>query len=155
MNKKILIITTLIVIIGLFFILAYFSQERKEEIVYPVEKTEEEVTDPENKAIEDEDKEVEVIENEDREVIDDFVQCLADAGMVIYGTKTCPACLQLAQSFGGYEMISPIYIECSEEWERCSQEMQTNYVPEIQIKGKVYTGPTDLGSLGEAVGCEF
>lgn len=95
------------------------------------------------------------IENEKEKTINDFVQCLAQAGIVIYGSKTCPACTSLVNSFGGYEIIKPIYVECSEEGDRCREEMQTNFVPEIQIKGRIYSAPRDPESLGAAVGCEI
>ncbi len=83
-----------------------------------------------------------------------LVSCLAEAGMVIYGSRTCPACTALADSFGGYEKIKEIYVECTEEQERCGLEMQTNYVPEIQIKGEVYNDPRDLESLAEVTNCK-
>ena len=91
----------------------------------------------------------------ERKAMDSFVQCLAEAGVVIYGSEYCPACLHLVESFGGYEIINPIYIECSEERERCRAEMQTDYVPEIQIKGELYVGPRDLDSFGRAAGCQL
>ncbi len=89
------------------------------------------------------------------ELNNDFIQCLADSGMVIYGSRTCPACTQLAESFGGYDKIALIYVECSEERERCSSEMQTNYVPEIQIQGNLYEGSRDLGYLAKITDCEL
>lgn len=84
-----------------------------------------------------------------------LIQCLADAGVVIYGSRTCPACAQLAESFGGYDKIALIYVECSKERERCSSEMQTNYVPEIQIQGKLYNGPRNPDNIAEAVSCKI
>jgi len=90
----------------------------------------------------------------------EFVQCLADAGVIIYGSKTCPACFQLEQSFGGYEIVKPIYIDCSgltspSERDRCAQEMQTNYIPEIQIKGKLFESGRSLEILAQATGCQL
>lgn len=82
-----------------------------------------------------------------------FIQCLADRGLVIYGSRTCPACAQLVESLGGHEAVNPVYVECAEERERCNQNMQTNYVPEIQINGQVYAGSRAPEALGEAVGC--
>lgn len=95
-------------------------------------------------------------ENQKKEnsVVSNLVSCLAEAGMVIYGSRTCPACAALADSFGGYEKIEEIYVECTEEQERCGLEMQTNYVPEIQIKGEVYNGPRDPDSLAEVTNCK-
>lgn len=85
----------------------------------------------------------------------EFIQCLADEGVVIYGSKTCPACSDLAESFGGYEAISSIYVECSEERERCAKEAETGYVPEIRIGGELYEGPGTPRNLAEETGCEL
>ncbi len=84
-----------------------------------------------------------------------FVQCLADAGVVVYGSNTCPACTQFANSLGGYDVIAPIYVECTEEWERCSVEMQGNFVPEIQIDGVLYEGSRAPEELARVTGCEL
>ncbi len=83
----------------------------------------------------------------------EFIQCLANENVIIYGSYTCPACRQLVENLGGYEAINSIYIECNEEWERCSQEMQTNYVPEIQIEEVLYTGPRTIEALAEKTNC--
>lgn len=158
-NKILIIVIIVIAIIALFFSLKFFTREKKEEIVFPVEnEIEDDFSEEENKIIEDENEKSrnnEEVEDEKEKTIDDFVQCLAQAGMVIYGSKTCPACISLVNSFGGYEIIKPIYVECSEEWNKCTEEMQTSFVPEIQIKGKVYNGPRDLQNLGIAAGCEI
>ena len=82
-----------------------------------------------------------------------FVQCLAEAGVAIYGHKTCPACARLAANFGGYAAIDSIFTECNAERERCVREMQTDYVPEIQIRGTIYGGPKTPEALAEETGC--
>lgn len=87
------------------------------------------------------------------EVSEEFIQCLADNGMTIYGSAWCPACKDLRDKLGGEDMIGPIYIECTEEEERCNEEMKDNYVPEIQIFGELYSGQRDPASLAEATGC--
>ncbi len=84
-----------------------------------------------------------------------LVSCLADRGVLVYGSSTCPACADFANQFGGYDAIAPMYVECMDEQERCSQEMQTFYVPEIQINGELYGGPRTPEILGEFVGCEI
>lgn len=82
-----------------------------------------------------------------------FVQCLADEGVIIYGMRTCPACKQLADSFGGYDAISLIYVECTEEQERCRNEMKTKYVPEIQIMAELYKEGRTPEALAKTTGC--
>ena len=87
-----------------------------------------------------------------------FIECLAEAGVVIYGSQTCPACFQLEQEYGGKAVIGPIYLDCSglgseEETKRCMEEMQTRYVPEIQIKGEFFEGWGSPEALAEVTGC--
>ncbi len=104
-----------------------------------------------------EDEQVEDVTNQEMR---DFVDCLAENDFVIFGASWCPACGQLAESFGGYDIIEPIYVECTEEGtveerERCENETKMAYVPEIQIAGEVYEGSRDLNVLGDQVGCEL
>ncbi len=100
---------------------------------------------------EDEDYKEHVSEDQMKEL----VSCLDEAGVVIYGSVTCPFCEQLANSFGGYDVISSIYVECTEESERCDEEMIGRGVPEIQIKGEIYQGSRDPLDIGREVGCEL
>ncbi len=94
-------------------------------------------------------------QNNEEVTTDDFIQCLAEAGLVVYASSTCPACADLAQRFGGYDAVEPIFVECSQERTRCENEMKTNFVPEIQIKGNLYQGPRDLNSLAEITNCQL
>lgn len=82
-----------------------------------------------------------------------FNECLAENGMVIYGASTCPACRNLVELLGGYEEASPVYVECTQERQRCSQEARSGYVPEIQINGVLYQGQRSLESFAEVTGC--
>ncbi len=89
-----------------------------------------------------------------------FIECLADVGVVIYGSSTCPACSQLEQEYGGYEVVKPIYLDCSglgtaEEIQRCRNEMKTNFVPEIQINGELFDGWGSPENLAKETGCEL
>ncbi len=84
-----------------------------------------------------------------------LVNCLAENNVVIYSSVTCSASIELVNSFGGYEAIKPIYVECSNQEERCVSEMKTNFVPEIQIDGEVYNGPRGPEILAGITGCEI
>ncbi len=100
------------------------------------------------------------LNEDDSNLSNDFIQCLADAGVVIYGSKTCPACAQLEEEYSGYKTIKPIYLDCSglstkEEMERCMDEMKTKYVPEIQIEGELFEGWGSPETLAEEVGCQL
>ncbi len=154
--KKEIIIS---IIIAAFFIFGavYLVQNRDKEESYPplVESVfpEEETVIGNDEEIDNEVKEEP--EETSGDSISQLVQCLADAGVVVYGMYTCPACAQFADSFGGYEVIDPIYVECTEEWERCNQEMKTTYVPEIQIKDSLFEGQRTPQGLAEATGCKI
>ncbi len=94
------------------------------------------------------------------ENVSSFIDCLADAGVVIYGSSTCPACAQLEQEYGGYEVVAPIYLDCSglgtaEETQRCGNEMKTNFVPEIQINGELFDDWGSPENLAKETGCEL
>lgn len=91
----------------------------------------------------------------------ELVDCLAEEGLVIYGARWCPACNRLIEPFGGYEIVDPIYVECSEshgtkqEVERCHRETKTEYVPEIQINGELYEGSNFPQDFARELGCEY
>ncbi len=107
--------------------------------------------------------------NEDsvNEVSEELINCLAERGVVIYGSITCPACGRLADSFGGYGAMEPIYVECSysgteEEREACDENKKTGYVPEVQINEEVFDLDSTLFNEGRSpeelakeVGCEL
>ena len=91
---------------------------------------------------------------------EEFINCLSEAGVVIYGSSTCPACARLEEEYGGYEIIKPIYIDCSgikseEEREKCLEEAKTGFVPEIQIKGEVLNEWGSPETLSEITGCSL
>ena len=103
----------------------------------------------------DEDTEGEEKEPNEGKGLTELIACLEREGVVIYGSRTCPACAQLAEGFGGYEEIESIYVECTEDYARCGEEKTTGWVPEIQIKGELYEGGRSPGSIAEEAGCDF
>ncbi len=137
----------------------------EEEVIEEEEVENEEKEEEEDKKVKgsegveiNDDKEV-TKEEEDKKVegnkeIANIVDCLEEEGVVVYGSRTCPACAQLAEGFGGYDVIASIYVECMEERDRCDEEKLTGFVPEIQIKGEIHEGRRDPASLAEAVECE-
>ncbi len=144
MKKNILILLiSLFIIIGIviFATLAINSTERNnitEEDLDP---------DPEDSTSIDSEPEDEVTE--------ELIQCLKEAEVVIYGTQFCPACMTIREKFGGDEMISPIYVDCDQRGNVCSQEKETRYVPEIQIKGELYEESMDPFDIAKEVNCEL
>ncbi len=134
MNK-----TVLAILIGAFLISgALYLTSPKEEV--QINEKEEE----------NEEKE----ENAENKETTSFMDCLKEKGVVVYGSRTCPACAQLVEGFGGHDIINPIYVECTEEQERCIEEKLTGFVPEIQIEGELYEKGRTPASLAEATGCE-
>ncbi len=104
--------------------------------------------------------EEEIEEIEEIEVTEQIIQCLKDAGVVVYGSSTCPACAEFVQMYGGEEIISPIYLDCSglgtdEESQKCVENMETVYVPEIQINGELYRGDRSPQGLLKEANCEL
>lgn len=91
---------------------------------------------------------------ETEEDVGEAIYCLEEKGVVVYGDRSCPACGQLAANLGGYDVIEPIYVECSENWDRCKEEKKTGYVPEIQINKDLYKGEMNFQSLAQEVGCK-
>lgn len=83
-----------------------------------------------------------------------LASCMAGAGLVVYGTETCPACTQFALQFGGYDVVEPIFVECSENPEECEANMVTEFVPEVQFNGQVVEERSKAG-LAELTGCPY
>jgi len=107
-------------------------------------------------------EEDEVVENEesisedDVDITEDFISCLEEKGVVIYGSKFCPACTMMVESLGGHEMAEPVYVECTEEEARCDEEMEGGAVPEIQIEGEVFkVGAIAPEVLAKETNCEL
>lgn len=88
-------------------------------------------------------------------VTKEYINCLKDSGLIIYGSKTCPACKELIDSLGGYENVEPIYIECTEDPEKCNQAMKTTFVPELQINESLYEGSRNLDSISDITNCKL
>lgn len=84
-----------------------------------------------------------------------FAECLVDAGVVIYVSQTCPACAVFAQQLGGYDVAEDLFVECGQSPEICSANMQTNYVPEIQVDGTVLEASDRLAGLVNSTGCQL
>ena len=132
--KKSIIIASVIVLLGIS--LFFFLQNRSNE-------------EDLNTNGDEKDASVEKVADEE------LIQCLADAEFVIYGSATCPACQELIKSLGGKDLISPLYVECSEEWEKCEEGMKTAYVPEIQIGGELFEGERTFEGFAKETDCKF
>ncbi|MFW6311456.1 MAG: hypothetical protein ACOC1K_04390 [Nanoarchaeota archaeon] len=95
----------------------------------------------------------------DLEKLTEFNDCLAEEGMAIYGSTSCPHCRNLVSMLGGYDAVENVYVECSQEgsqedMQRCNEEAETGYVPEIQIDGELYEGDRTIEGFASETGCE-
>ena len=86
--------------------------------------------------------------------IESLINCLKTKNFTIYGSKTCPYCLDLVNLFGGYEKVAPIYVECSDQKEIC-QEKDIALVPTILINDEVYEGEKTLQAFASRTQCFF
>ena len=89
-----------------------------------------------------------------QEELQKFVECLAGANFLIYGNKDCPACASLAAQFGGYDIVDPIFIECTEKPDLC-QEKEIRYVPTIFIGDQEYVGARSFEDFAQETGCNI
>jgi len=83
----------------------------------------------------------------------DFIGCLEKAEFVVYGANWCGWTKKLIEALGGFDVAKPVYIECTEEKELCTEEGITGY-PTIFIKGEEYQGARTLEDIAAATGCE-
>ncbi len=88
-----------------------------------------------------------------------FIKCLAEKGVTIYGSSTCPACKNLLSYFKDFGSLDSIYFDCSSSnakiRQKCSENMQTEYVPETQIDGILVEGRVTPEILSEKTGCKL
>jgi hypothetical protein len=146
--KKPGMIFFVLVIIFLAALAIYFFMDKDEEIV---EENNDEMTQEEESN--------DVLGNDEPEFTevpsDEFIQCLVDSGMVVYASKTCPACSALANSFGGYDAVENLFVFCNDDSEACTENMQTTYVPEIQHNGVVFEGARTMDAFASLTDCEL
>ncbi len=88
------------------------------------------------------------------ENIKNLVSCLEKEEFIIYGADWCGFCRQVVELFGGYAMVDPIYVECTDNPEICNKENIEGY-PTIKIKGEIYTGQRTLEAFALGAGCSF
>jgi hypothetical protein len=81
-----------------------------------------------------------------------FRECLASAGLVVYGANWCGWTNQLVQMLGGWDAVKPIYVECTEQVELCQEKEITAY-PTILINGEPYQGGRTFNDFSQVTGC--
>ena len=81
-----------------------------------------------------------------------FVDCLSQAEFKIYGANWCGWTKKLVDSFGGFDAVEGIYVECTEETELCQAEGVEGY-PTIKVGGESYSGSRTFSDFAAATGC--
>jgi thiol-disulfide isomerase/thioredoxin len=92
--------------------------------------------------------------NMDLESLIEFNNCLAEKGFVIYGANWCGFCKELVTMLGGYDAVSSIYVECTENEALCQSEDIRGY-PTIKINGQAYQGQRTISSFSTTTGCDM
>lgn len=86
--------------------------------------------------------------------LDEFAQCLTDAGVKLYWTTTCQYCLQQKESFGtSFSKID--FIDCSKNPIQCDLA-KVSKIPYWSISSSVsLNGFQELETLSKETGCEL
>jgi hypothetical protein len=89
--------------------------------------------------------------NEEKLKIDEFAQCLTDAGAVMYGTTWCSHCQEQKKLFGkSFKNID--FVDCDKDSDKCSLAGVQGY-PTWVINGESFPGKQSLNALGIYTGC--
>jgi len=87
------------------------------------------------------------------EELTEFILCLKEANFVIYGANWCGWTQKLVEMLGGFDILKPIYVECTEEQESCGEKGIGGY-PTILVKGEEYQGARSFEEIAAATDCE-
>ncbi|MFA5484752.1 MAG: hypothetical protein WC260_00660 [Candidatus Pacearchaeota archaeon] len=90
----------------------------------------------------------------DKEKIILFVNCLSSKGLKIYGLSNQEYTIYLAGIFGGFEIIEPIYIDCSENRITCLNE-NIMYYPSVKVKNNFVGVEASLDDFSRITGCDL
>lgn len=82
-----------------------------------------------------------------------FVTCLDKTDFKIYGANWCSWTKKLVDEFGGFDVVKPIYVECTEQTALCNEKGITGY-PTILIKDQAYVGERTFEEFAKATGCK-
>lgn len=89
---------------------------------------------------------------EDISKLKEFNQCLAQKGVKIYGANWCGYTQKWVETLGGFDAVTPIYVECTEETELCQTEGISGY-PTTKINGKDYNNARTIEAIASETGC--
>ena len=85
---------------------------------------------------------------------DEFAQCLADKGAIMYGADWCSWCKQEKEAFGNsFRFIN--YVECPDDPQRCLAVGIENYPTWTFPDRQLPAGAQGLEKLSEESGCSL
>ena len=95
--------------------------------------------------------------SEDIAKLQEFNECLADARVEVYGGDWCGITVQLVQTYGGWDAIEPIYIQCQDAARGPGKDYSlcdgiTGF-PTIKINGEEFRSGRSIEVLAQATGC--
>jgi thiol-disulfide isomerase/thioredoxin len=84
-----------------------------------------------------------------------LAQCLSEKKVVVYGTPTCPHCVQQKELFG--ESAKPFlpFVDCDANADRCEKEGITGIPTWKFADGTELSGTQKLETLAKKSGCEY
>lgn len=88
----------------------------------------------------------------EKEEVLSFSECLAEKGIVVYGANWCGYTKNLVENLGGFELVSPFYVECTQEEELCSQMKITGY-PTVMLNGAQANPDRTFEGFAKVTGC--
>jgi len=89
-----------------------------------------------------------------QEELTKFINCLKEANLVVFGANWCGWTKRLVEMLGGFDMVKPIYVECTEEEELCEEKGVRAY-PTILINGGEYQEARAFEEIAAATGCKI
>jgi glutaredoxin len=82
---------------------------------------------------------------------DNFAKCLAEKGVIMYGTEWCPHCKEQKSLFdSSFQYVN--YIDCDENKQKCKDAGIEGY-PTWIINNESYPGTQSLQTLSSLTGC--
>jgi hypothetical protein len=84
-----------------------------------------------------------------------FLSCLADSGLLLFGSAQSQATLTQMQLLGGPIYLDAIYVNCDGENTQACIDSGVTEVPAIAFDGQLYPGVRQVDELSSLTGCQF
>lgn len=93
----------------------------------------------------------ELTEEEIQEIVS-FNECVAESGIEVYGANWCGYTKNLVENLGGFTLVEPFYVECTEETELCNEKQITGY-PTVMLNGEKINPERTFQGFAQVSGC--